>query len=301
MRITEVGPRDGLQNEAKTLNLKERSELVLALLAAGHSDVEVGSFVKKEAIPQLAQTAELVKHLLPIQKKKWPKARLWAFVPNEIGLEHASAAGIEAFSFLAATSESFAKKNINRSHSELKTSLKNIVRALPKKTKARIYLSTLVYCPFEGIIAPSKVFHWVDFLLELGFKDISLSDTTGHAHPTNLKKIFERLSKNYSLENFSLHYHDTRGTALLNTQLALDYGFSSFDSSLGGAGGCPYAPGATGNLATEDLLYLLQSSSKMKSVSLAKVALASMKLEKNLGKTLPSKILQTLRLEKREI
>jgi hydroxymethylglutaryl-CoA lyase len=295
MRVMEVGPRDGLQNESKTLSLAQREKLVLSLLDAGLLDVEVGSFVKKESIPQLEATGELVRRLLPLQKKSWPKARLWAFVPNQTGLEHAMAAGINSFSFFSATSEAFAKKNVNRSHMELKAVLKDLAKSIPKKSNTRVYLSTLVYCPFEGVIPVKKVFHWVDFLLDLGFKDISLSDTTGHAHPENLRAIFERLSKKYSVKHFSLHYHDTRGTALLNTFFATEYGFTQFDSSLGGTGGCPYAPGATGNLATEDLLYLLNSMSIVKNISLQKIAATSLELENWLGKKLPSKILQTMR------
>ncbi|MEZ4813682.1 MAG: hydroxymethylglutaryl-CoA lyase [Bdellovibrionota bacterium] len=295
MKIFEVGPRDGLQNEKKILKLEQKFKLVISLLDAGLTDVEVGSFVKKTAIPQLAGTAELVKKILPLKKKRWPKARLWAFVPNEIGLENALASGVEGFSFFAATSETFARKNVNRSHKELKKHLKAMSLGVPRKARSRAYLSTLVYCPFEGKISPSQVFRWVDYLLDIGIKDISLSDTTGHAHPSNLKKIFRELTKNYSPDNFSLHYHDTRGTALLNTYFAMEHGFTQFDSSLGGAGGCPYAPGATGNLATEDLLYLLQSQSKLTNISLRKIAQASLELEKNLNKKLPSKILQTLR------
>jgi hydroxymethylglutaryl-CoA lyase len=291
MRILEVGPRDGLQNEAKTLSLSQKEKLVVSLLDAGLKDVEVGSFVKKQSIPQLAGTEDLLKKIVPLKKKRWPKSRLWAFAPNEIGLEHAVNAGVDGVSFFSATSETFSKKNVNRSHKDLKILLKSVVQNVPKKKLARAYLSTLVYCPFEGKIPTSKVFHWIDFLLEIGIDDISLSDTTGHAHPGNLKKIFEKISKDYPLSKFSLHYHDTRGTALLNTFFAIQYGFKQFDSSLGGAGGCPYAPGATGNLATEDLLYLLQP----KDISLEKVAKASLELEKCLDKKLPSKILQTMR------
>ncbi len=295
MRILEVGPRDGLQNEGKILNLEQREKLVCALLAAGMSDVEVGSFVKKEAIPQLAGTRELLEKIIPLKKKKWPKAKLWAFVPNVVGLEHAIASGVDGYSFFSTTSETFAHKNVNRSHKELKANIQEMCRHLPAKARTRAYLSTLVYCPFEGDIPTKKVFHWIDFLLENGIQDISLSDTTGHAHPYNLKKIFEIIQKNYSLKNFSLHYHDTRGTALLNTYYAMEYGFTQFDSSLGGAGGCPYAPKATGNLATEDLLFLLQAKGKLKSISLSQVADASFELEKALDKKLPSKYLQTLR------
>lgn len=295
MKITEVGPRDGLQNEGTILNLDQKEALLIALFDSGLTHVEVGSFVKKEAIPQLEDTAKLVKKILPIKSKRWPNSRIWAFVPNEKGLEDAQSAGVEGFSFFASTSESFAKKNVNRSHKELKNHLKNMRSSLPKKAHTRAYLSTLVYCPFEKEIPTKQVFAWVDFLLEIGIEDISLSDTTGHAHPYNLKKIFEGLSKKYPLKKFSLHYHDTRGTALLNTHFAMQYGFQSFDSSLGGTGGCPYAPGASGNLATEDLLHLIQAKGMLKNISLNKIALASLELEKALGKKLPSKVLQTLR------
>ena len=295
MRILEVGPRDGLQNEKTTLTLDQREVLIQKLLESGLSDIEIGSFVKAESIPQLAHTYELAKKVVPFKKKKFPQKKLWAFVPNEKGLERALETQIDGVSFFCATSETFTQKNINRSFPELKALLTNLKKQLPKKFPNRVYLSTLVYCPFEGIIKPIQVFKWIDFLLNLGFDEIALSDTTGHAHPQNLKPIFKKLTRSYKLKNFALHFHDTRGTALLNTYVALEEGFQKFDSSLGGLGGCPYAPGATGNLATEDLLYLLQSQGKSKNISLSNLTDTSFLLEKYLGKTLPCRILQTIR------
>jgi hydroxymethylglutaryl-CoA lyase len=293
MRILEVGPRDGLQNEPKTLSLDQREQLIHDLLGTGLDNIEVGSFVKKGTIPQLADTPELVKRLMPYKKQNFPDACLWAFVPNEHGLEAALSSQIDAVAFFCATSESFVKKNINRSFDELRELLTNLKKMLPKKFICRVYLSTIVHCPFEGKIKPDQVFKWVDYLLDLGFNEIALSDTTGHAHPKNLRPILEKIKKKYSVKNFSLHFHDTRGTALLNTHLALDYDFKKFDSSLGALGGCPYAPGATGNLGTEDLVYLLQSEGKMKNISLEKIAASSKKLQTWLGKELPSRVLKT--------
>jgi hydroxymethylglutaryl-CoA lyase len=295
MRILEVGPRDGLQNEKTILTIDQRELLIQNLLASGLSDIEIGSFVKAESIPQLANTYELAKKIIPYKKKKFPQKNLWAFVPNEKGLERAIETQIDGVSFFCATSETFTQKNINRNFKELKTLLISLKQLLPKKFPNRVYLSTLVYCPFEGIIKPTQVFKWIDFLLNLGFEEIALSDTTGHAHPQNLTPIFKKITHSYNLKNFALHFHDTRGTALLNTYVALKEGFQKFDSSLGGLGGCPYAPGATGNLATEDLLYLLQSQGKFKNISLKKLTHTSFLLEKYLGKTLPCRILQTIR------
>lgn len=295
MRILEVGPRDGLQNEQTTLTLDQRESLIHKLLESGLSDIEIGSFVKAESIPQLANTYELAKKLVPYKKKKFPQKNLWAFVPNEKGLERALETQVDGVSFFCATSETFTKKNINRNSSDLKKLLSSLKKNLPKKVHNRVYLSTLVYCPFEGVIKCSQVFKWIDYLLDLGFDEIALSDTTGHAHPKNLDPIFKKIARSYKSKNFALHFHDTRGTALLNTYIALQEGFKKFDSSLGGLGGCPYAPGATGNLATEDLLYLLQSQGKFKNISLSKVTETSFLLEKYLGKALPCRILQTIR------
>lgn len=295
MRTLEVGPRDGLQNESTTLTLDQRETLVKSLLETGLKEIEVGSFVKHGTIPQLADTANLVKRLVPFKKKSHADSKLWAFVPNEHGLESAIQSEIDAVAFFCATSESFLRKNINRDFGQLKLLLKKLKDLLPKNFPNRVYLSTLVYCPFEGKIFPDQVFKWVDFLFEIGFTEVALSDTTGHAHPANLKPIFDIIKNKYSTENFSLHFHDTRGTALLNSYLALEYGFNKFDSSLGALGGCPYAPGATGNLGTEDLLYLLQAQGFAKEISLDKVAAISIKLESWLGKSLPSPVLKTLK------
>ncbi len=294
MRLLEVGPRDGLQNEKKILTLDQRESFISGLVDAGLTHIEVGSFVKKEAIPQLQDTAELLSRVIKLKKKN-SSLNFWAFVPNERGLEDALQTKIDGIALHTATSETFVKKNINRTFAENKIALKNIFHSLKKdKRKSRIYLSTLVYCPFEGIISPKKVFAWTDFLLDLGYKEIALSDTTGHAHPNNLKPILEPLLKKYSAKNFALHFHDTRGTALLNTHYALSLGYTLFDSSLGGAGGCPYAPGASGNLATEDLIYYLQSRGKCKDISLNKLATTSKNLETWLDKKLPSKVFQSL-------
>ncbi len=295
MRILEVGPRDGLQNESITLSLDQRESLIHKLLESGLSDIEIGSFVKSESIPQLANTYELAKKLIPYKNKKYPQKKLWAFVPNEKGLERALETHVDGVSFFCATSETFTQKNINKNFTDLKKLLSCLKNNIPKKLPHRVYLSTLVYCPFEGIIKNSQVFKWIDYLLDLGFNEIALSDTTGHAHPKNLDPIFKKITRSYQSKNFAFHFHDTRGTALLNTYVALQEGFQKFDSSLGGLGGCPYAPGATGNLATEDLLYLLQSQGKMKNISLSQISETSFFLEKHLQKALPCRILQTIR------
>ena len=295
MRILEVGPRDGLQNEPKTLTLDQKVGLITNLLQAGLTEIEVGSFVKKGSIPQLAGTAEVLKHIRPIKEAHFASAKFWAFAPNQFGLEAALKAQVDAVAFFAATSESFLKKNINRSFSQVKVVLKDLMKNLPKNISNRVYLSTLVYCPFEGEVRPERVFEWVDFLLDAGFTEIALSDTTGHAHPHNLRPIFKKIQTNYSTKNFALHFHDTRGTALVNTACALEYGFDKFDSSLGGLGGCPYAPGATGNLGTEDLLYYLQSEEQLMEIDLLKLAKTSRQLEAWLGHPLPSRVLKTLK------
>ena len=290
-----MGPRDGLQNQSETLSIAQRESLVKRLLDAGAREIEVGSFVRDERVPQLAQTAKLLSRLEKCRKEFNPF--YWAFVPNIRGMELALETEVDGVGLFVAASETFCKKNVNRSQKELLDAIASILPMAKKaKKKVRVYLSTITYCPYESAIAPSKVVALVKKLTALGVTEISLGDTTGHATPVEISKLLEKLLKQSPAKCFTMHFHDTRGLAVANVWESTKYGIARFDASLGGLGGCPYAPGAAGNLATEDLLYALQSMKAMDSkFSLKKLSSTSFWLEKQLGQTLPSKVLQTLR------
>jgi hydroxymethylglutaryl-CoA lyase len=295
--IFEVGPRDGLQSQSQILSLEAREELVLRLARAGLQDIEVGSFVRDDRIPQLAQTSELMarldRHRRELQKLK---TRLWAFVPNMRGLEAALDTSVDGVSLFVATSETFCQRNVNRSQKELLGELELLIPKVRKaKREVRVYLSTITHCPYEGAIRPSKVQKLVHALADMGVKEIALGDTTGHSTPLEIEKLLELLMKKYKSSLFAMHLHDTRALALANTVTALRMGVRKIDAAVGGLGGCPYAPGAAGNLATEDLVYMLDAMGVLKNdVSLVDVANTSKWLETQLGYALPSKVLKTL-------
>ena len=293
--VFEVGPRDGLQSEARTLSVETRVELIRLLVAAGLPDIEVGSFVRSDRIPQLAGTSEVLGKLSKMTATERGGARFWAFVPNEHGLEQAIAAGLDGASFFIGASDTFCRKNVNRGRDELFKELPALFKKATKnKLKTRVYLSTLVYCPYEGPVAPQKVIHLVEQLFDAGAHEIALSDTTGDANPRSLRTVLEGVLKKHPAKNFALHLHDTRGLALANVLEGLSHGLTRFDSSVGGMGGCPYAPGASGNLATEDLLNMLSGMGLSRGVVLGRVAKAGFFAEQALGKKLPSSMLRTL-------
>ena len=291
--IFEVGPRDGLQSEAKILTLEQRQKLIVLLMEAGLSDIEVGSFVRDDRIPQLAGSGKLMKSLEE-KRKSW-KGRFWAFVPNEVGLNHAVEAGVDGASFFTATSNTFCQKNVNRSKKELLDALGPLLKTTKKlKKKSRVYISTLTYCPYEGPIKPSVVTDLVSTLVQCGASELVLSDTTGDANPRSLARVFEPLLKKYSPSLFALHFHDTRGLGLVNIMEGMKFGIVRFDSSVGGMGGCPYAPGASGNLATEDLVNLLKGLGLLPGINLGLVAKAGAYAQQVLANRLPSRVLRTL-------
>jgi hydroxymethylglutaryl-CoA lyase len=295
--IFEVGPRDGLQSQSKVLSLDERELFVHRLLDAGLVDVEVGSFVRDERIPQLAGTSELISRLDAYRSRyKKHNSRLWAFVPNQRGLDSALETSVDGVSFFVAASDTFCQKNVNRSQSDLFAELGQMLpRARKAKRRVRVYLSTIVFCPYEGPIRPAQVARVAQRLIDLGVKEIALGDTTGHATPRDIEKLLSHLLKHWAPTRFAMHLHDTRALALANVWQSLNMGVSKFDASAGGLGGCPYAPGAAGNLATEDLVHLLSSQGLLKSkIDLHKVGQCSAWLEKVLGHALPSKVLKTL-------
>lgn len=286
--IVEVGPRDGLQNEAATIPTREKIAFVDRLTAAGHAAIEVSAFVSAKWVPQMADAAEV---FAAIQRK--PGVRYTALVPNLAGLERALAAGVSEIAIFAAASETFSRTNINQSIEQSIDTYRAVAEAaLGAGLRVRGYLSTAFGCPFEGVVPVSQAADVAARLLDLGVFEIAVSDTIGIAHPGQVYDVVDAVAARVPRERLALHFHDTRGTALANVMAGLDCGIVVFDSSAGGLGGCPYAPGAAGNLATEDLLYTLDGLGIETGVSIDLVAKASRAVGAHLGHALPSRYLQ---------
>lgn len=290
--IVEVGPRDGLQNERAAIATADKIAFVNQLSEAGHAAIEVSAFVSPKWVPQMADAAAVFAGIT-----RRSGVRYTALVPNRAGLERALAAGVTEVAIFAAASEAFSRKNINQSIADSLATYKAVVDdAAAAGVKVRGYLSTCFYCPFEGRIAPAQVVPIALRLRDLGVYEIAVSDTIGAATPGEVFELLGALSKDLPVEQTALHFHDTRGTALANVLAGLECGVTTFDSSAGGLGGCPYAPGAAGNLATEDLLYMLDGSGIETGISIDRVTAASRFIEPKLGHALPSRYLQAPQL-----
>lgn len=288
--IIEVGPRDGLQNEKNIIGLDDKVTYIKLLSEAGLREIEATSFVRAEKIPQMSDGIELYKKLLLEPSLK--QTTLYSLVPNDVGLENALEAGVKDIAIFTATSNTFNKKNINATIDE---SLKRIDLVMKKANaegmKARAYISTVFGCPYEGETSLVELKKIATHLKNLGIKEISLGDTIGVANPLQVKEVINYLSNDFSLDFFAMHFHDTKGMAVANTLAALQMGLSRFDSSSGGLGGCPYAIGASGNVATEDLVTLFSSMGIDCGVDMKKLAAASSFILKKLNKTSQSKSL----------
>ena len=289
VRIVEVGPRDGLQNQPRVVPTAAKAEFVRLLAAAGFGDIEVTSFVRTDRVPQLADAEALLAELGP-----GGRARYSALVPNKKGLERAISSGIPRVAVLTAAWETFNRRNINMGIRESIDQLGPIVRrARQDGMSVRGYVSTCWVCPYEGAVDPDAVVGIVGDLLALGIDEISVGDTVGAATPRDVEATVGRLLGRFPAERLAMHFHDTYGTAVANAYQALRMGLATFDSSAGGLGGCPYAPGALGNVATEDLLYLFDRLGIETGVSLAKVRRASEHIARVLDRRLPSRVLAT--------
>jgi hydroxymethylglutaryl-CoA lyase len=251
--IKEVGPRDGLQNEAVFVPTADKVELINRLSGAGFQYIEVSSFVHPKWIPALADAMDVFKH---IDRK--PGVQYSALVPNEKGLERALVAHVDAVNVFMSASETHNRKNINKAIAETYEVLKPVVRqAKAAGMPVRGYVSTVFGCPYEGAVTVNQVVEVSQRLLDLGIDELSLGDTIGVAVPTQVDDVVRALKLVLPIESIALHFHDTRGTAVANVVAGVQAGVRTFDASIGGLGGCPYAPGASGNVATDDLLYLL--------------------------------------------
>src|SRR5438094_6777158 len=251
VRVVEVGPRDGLQNEKVLIPTEQKIQFINMLAEAGLPVVEATSFVSPRAIPQLSDASAVMAGLTRFSTTEYP-----VLVPNLKGMERALAAGVRSVAVFTAASESFTRHNINATISESLANFRPVVDlARQEGVAVRGYISTVFGCPYEGAVAPQRVLAVAQALLEMGISELSLGDTIGVATPNQVVDVLSLLMEkgNIPAVQLAVHFHDTRGTALANVLMSLQMGISVLDSSAGGLGGCPYAPGAAGNLATEDL------------------------------------------------
>lgn len=288
VRIVEVGPRDGLQNEKTIISLADKVTFIKMLSEAGLHEIEANSFVRAEKIPQMSDGVELYKSLSMESSLK--NTKLISLVPNDKGLENALSSGVKEIAVFTATSNTFNQKNINATVDE---SLKRIEGVMKKANseglKTRAYISTVFGCPYEGKTSLAELKRVAYALENLGVSEISLGDTIGIANPQQVQEVITFLKADFDLDFFAMHFHDTRGMAVANVLASLDMGITSFDSSAGGLGGCPYAKGASGNVATEDLVFLFSSMGIETGIDMEKLSLASKFILEKLGKTSSSK------------
>ena len=287
VRIYEVGPRDGLQNEAAPIPTDAKLRFVDLLADAGLREIEVTSFVSPRAIPQLGDADELMTAL-----ERRPGVRYPVLVPNARGMERAEAVGADAICVFTAASEPFTNANINMSIAESIEAFRPVIdRARERGWWTRGYISTAFGCPYQGEVGEAAVVAVAQQLHELGVDELSIGDTIGVAGPSDVRRVVRALeAAGFAPDRLAMHFHDTRGTAVANVTAALELGVRCFDASTGGTGGCPYAPGAAGNLATEDLVYLLEREGLSHGVDLDKLLVAARHVSETLGRPLGTKV-----------
>jgi hydroxymethylglutaryl-CoA lyase len=287
VRIYEVGPRDGLQNESTSLPIDAKRRFIELLVDAGLREIEATSFVSPNAIPQLADADELIAELPSAPGVRYP-----VLVPNSRGMARAEEAGVDAIAVFTAASDAFTQHNIGMTVAESLDAFAPILaRAGQLGWWRRAYVSTAFGCPYTGRVDPERVVEVGRTLLELGADEICFGDTIGVGVPAQVSELVELADhEGIELDRQAYHFHDTRGTALANVVAGLEAGIRTFDSATGGTGGCPYAPGAAGNLATEDLVYLLDASGYEHGVELDKVLVAARFIADALGKSLSTKV-----------
>ena len=289
--IVEVGPRDGLQNERAALTTADKIEFVNRLSAANLPVIEVSAFVSPRWVPQMADAADVFAGIT-----RRPSTRYTALVPNLAGLDRAMHVGVTEIAIFAASTETFSRKNINQSIDDSLAAYKLVCdRAVASGIRVRGYLSTAFGCPYEGEVRPDIVAALAARLIDLGVFEVAVSDTIGVAHPGQVRRLLDALLARLKSAEIALHFHDTRGTALANVLAALPFGIGTFDASAGGLGGCPYAPGASGNLATDDLVYMLNGMEIETGVSLAALSDATAFVGTKLDHPLPSRYAQAAR------
>lgn len=291
VKIVEVGPRDGLQNEKALVASPIKAELIERLAAAGCRHIEATSFVSPQKIPQLADAAEVMKKI-----RRAPGVVYSALTPNLKGFDAAIAAGADEVAVFAAASETFSRKNINCSIDESLERFEPVLAAARQAgVRTRAYVSCALGCPYEGEIAPAAVASVTKKLFDMGCYEISLGDTIGVGTPLAAKKMIAAVAEKIPLENLAGHFHDTYGMAAANVWAALEMGMAIFDSSVGGLGGCPFAPGAAGNLATEDLVWLLSGSGVETGLDLQKLVACANWISAVLGREPASRVARALK------
>jgi len=286
--VVEVGPRDGLQNEHANVSTADKIAFVDLLSEAHLPVIEVSAFVSPKWVPQMADASEVFSGIT-----RRPGTRYTALVPNLPGLDRAMAAGVAEIAIFAASSETFSRKNINQMIDQSLAGYAEVTaRAFANGVRVRGYLSTAFGCPYEGDVAPSRVAALTERLMQMGVFEVAISDTIGIAHPAQVAQVLDVVLARVPIDKIALHFHDTRGTALANVLEALSVGVRTFDASAGGLGGCPYAPGASGNLATDDLIYMLDGLGIETGVSLTALSKASGFIGRQLDHKLPSRYFQ---------
>lgn len=291
VKIVEVGPRDGLQNEKEIIPTEDKIQFINLLSESGLRVIEAGSFVHPKRVPQLADAAEVYQKI-----KKKPGVSYPMLVPNQKGLDRALEIGVREIAVFTAASETFNKKNINRTIAESLDDIRQLIRqSLPRGLHVRGYVSTCFVCPYEGKMVPERVTPIVEKLFDLGVEEVSIGDTIGAAVPEDVEKLMSLLFKKSPREKLAVHFHDTQGRALANILKSLELGIGIVDSSAGGLGGCPYAPGASGNVATEDVLERLHQIGVKTGVDLEKIVEASRFMSSVLKRALPSQALPSCR------
>jgi isopropylmalate/homocitrate/citramalate synthase len=291
VRIGEAGARDGLQNEKQVVPTSVKVELIERLADAGLPDIEAGSFVSPKWVPQMADSDEVIKRI-----RRKPGVVYSALVPNMQGYARAQAAGIKEIGIFTAATESFTKANINCTIAESIERFRPVVEAAKKDgVRVRAAVSCALGCPFEGEVAPAKVAEVANLLDDLGVDDVDLADTIGVGTPAKAQRMLAAAAEGVPMEKLSIHFHDTYGQALANTLACLELGVGAVDSAVGGLGGCPFAPGATGNVATEDVVYMLHGMGIETGVDLDKLIDAAFFISDHLGRPPVSRVANAMR------
>lgn len=285
VRIVEVGPRDGLQNESRLIPTEDKVAFIDALSVTGLRAIEITSFVNPKWIPQLADAAEVSRRIVRHQGVMYS-----ALVPNRQGLESALAAGMKEVAVFMSASETHNRKNVNKTIAATLEAFRDTVpAALAAGLRVRAYVSTVYGCPYEGAVDPHKALELCHALRDLGCYQVSLGDTIGVANPRQVRDVLTRVLAEIPLSEVAVHFHDTRGTALANILVAIEMGITTVDSALGGLGGCPYAPGASGNVSTEDVVYMLEGMGVRTGIDVDKLMDASRLVSALVGHEMPSK------------
>ncbi len=286
VRIVEMGPRDGLQNEKQSIPLATKLELIGRLADAGLREIEATSFVSPKWVPQMADHDALMRALV-----RRPGVRYPVLTPNLQGFEAAVAAGADYVAVFAAASEAFSKKNINCSIAEsIDRFLPVMAAARERGVAVRGYVSCVVACPYEGPVAPAKVAEVAQRLMDIGCEEVSLGDTIGVGTPATVLRMLEACARSVSIDKLAGHYHDTYGMAVANVFASYQFGLRCFDASVGGLGGCPYAKGATGNVATEDVVYLLHGIGADTGIDLDRLVDCAAWISDQLGRSPASRV-----------